>query len=116
MLAKNQTPVKQGWIITLFRRLDAYRLARGVLWESWHIGRKLNPVLLGTRPAMKHGYKAVGIIHRTCLQVGHVRLTGNCRVNRRATGATEITTDRITGIRVTVLIEGEITDKVDIRP
>ena len=102
--------------MTLFRRFDASRLARWVLWENWHIGRKLNPVLLGTRPAMKHGYKAVGIIQRAGLEVGHIRLTGNCRVNRRATGTTEITTDRITGIRVTVLIEGEITGKVDIRP
>ena len=102
--------------MTLFRRFDASRLARWVLWENWHIGRKLNPVLLGTRPAMKHGYKAVGIIHRTCLQVGHVRLTGNCRVNRRAAGATEVTTDRVAGICFAVFVERQISREFEISP
>ena len=102
--------------MTLFRRFDASRLARWVLWESWHFGRELNPVLLGTRPAMKHGYKTVSIIHRTCLQVGHVRLTGNCRVNRRAAGATEVATDRVAGIRVAVFVERQISREFDISP
>ena len=100
--------------MTSFRRFDASCLARWVLREGRHIGRELNPVLLGTRPAMKHGYKTVGIIHRTCLQVGHVRLTGNCRVNRRAAGATKVTTDRVAGIRFAVFVERQISREFDI--
>ena len=102
--------------MTSLGRFDAACLARRVLRESRHIGRQLNPVLLSTRPAMKHGYKAVGIIHRTCLQVGHVRLTGNCRVNRRAAGATEVATDRVAGIRVAVFVERQISREFDISP
>ena len=100
--------------MTSLRRFDASRLASWVLRESQHIGRKLNPVLLGARPAMKHGHKAVGIIHRACLQVGHVRLTSNCRVNRRAAGATEVATDGIAGIRVAVFVERQISREFDI--
>ena len=63
---------------------------------------------------MKHGDKAVSVIHRTCLQVGHVRLTGNCRVYGRAAGAAEVATDSIAGIRVVVFVERQISGEFDV--
>ena len=63
---------------------------------------------------MKYGDKAVSVIHRTCLQVGHVRLTGDCRLNERAAGAAEVATDSIAGIRVVVFVERQISHEFDV--
>ena len=63
---------------------------------------------------MKHGDKAVGAIHRACPQVGHVRLTGNCLINRRTASATEVATDGVAGILITVLVKRQITRECDI--
>ena len=63
---------------------------------------------------MKHGDKAIGIIHRSRLEEGHVRLTRDCRVNGRATGPTEVATDSVSGIRVAVFVERQISREFDI--
>ena len=63
---------------------------------------------------MKHGDKTVGVVEGTCLYEGHVRLTGNCRVNGRAAGATEVATDRTTGIRITVFVKRHISREFDV--
>jgi len=53
--------------MTSLGRFDAACLARRVLRESRHIGRQPNPVLLSTRPAMKHGDKTFGVVEGPCL-------------------------------------------------
>ena len=63
---------------------------------------------------MKYGDKAVGVIHRTCLRVGHVRLTGNYQVNGRAASAAEVEVDGVTGIRITVFVERQIARECDV--
>ena len=63
---------------------------------------------------MKHGDKTVGVVEGTCLYEGHVGLTGNCRINGRAAGATEVATDGTAGIRIAVFVKRQISREFDI--